>query len=338
VSLCLGQVAEEELPVRGFTIGAPRPSEVGDFVEFIEKNLSKTNVNTLFLMVNYKYQFESHPELAEPSSLSQNDVKKIVATCKNYGITIVPLINLLGHQSWKQDNIKSLLKVYPQFEENPGDKLQDDNFYCRSYCPLHPEVHNVVFELVDELIEVFEAKAIHVGMDEVFVLGEDSCSRCKGKNKAKLFADEVTKIYNHLESKGINMYMWGDRLLDGKSTGLGEWSASYNETYPAIDMIPKNIIICDWQYRQVPPTTGYFIMKGFNVISCSFQKPDIAIKQLENALDFRKFNKETIKNRMLGVSHTYWSTFNSFIKCFEDANCSSESIEGAIKTFRALYE
>ncbi|MFD0991182.1 family 20 glycosylhydrolase [Mariniflexile jejuense] len=338
ISLCLAQIIEEELPVRGFTISAPRPSELGKFTDFVEKYLSKTNVNTLFLMVNYKYQFESHPELAETSSLSQNDVKKIVTTCKNYGITIVPLINLLGHQSWKQDNIKSLLKVYPQFEENPGDKLQDKDFYCRSYCPLHPEVHAIVFDLVDELIKVFEAKAIHVGMDEVFVLGEDSCSRCKGKNKAKLFADEVTKIYNHLESKGVNMYMWGDRLLDGKTTGLGKWSASHNDTHPAIDLISKNIIICDWQYKTAPPTPAYFAMKGFKVISCSFEVPEVAIQQLDNVLSLRKLNKVIIKNRLLGVMHTYWSTFDSFIDCYENSNCNSETIKGAVETFKTMYE
>ena len=64
----------------------------------------------------------------------------------------------------------------------------DDGLYCKSYCPLHPDVHEVVFALVDEIMEVFEAKSFHAGMDEVFYIGEDECPRCNGKDKAELFA------------------------------------------------------------------------------------------------------------------------------------------------------
>jgi len=46
----------------------------------------------------------------------------------------------------------------------------DDELYCKSYCPLHPEVHDVVFDVVGELTDVFEASAFHAGMDEVFYI------------------------------------------------------------------------------------------------------------------------------------------------------------------------
>ena len=39
----------------------------------------------------------------------------------------------------------------------------------------HPEVHDVLNDLFDETIALFESTALHVGMDEVFILGEDSC-------------------------------------------------------------------------------------------------------------------------------------------------------------------
>ena len=338
ITFCISQNMEEEIPVQSFTIASPSPSEVPKFVKFIEEDLSKTAVNVLFLRINYNYKFTSHPELADKNALSTSDVKNIVKACNVNGITIIPLINLLGHQSWKQDNIRPLLRVYPQFEENPGEKLLDKDFYCRSYCPLHPEVHAIVFDLVDELIDVFESKAIHVGLDEVFILGEDGCSRCKGKDKAELFAGEVTKIYNHLNSKGANMYMWGDRLLDGETTGLGIWAASGNGTHPAINLIPKEIIICDWQYETASPTPSYFAIKGFKVLSCSFQVPEIGLQQLQRVKNIRKYNNSIIKNRMLGVMHTYWSSFDSFLRCYKDDDCDTEAIQGAVNTFKVLYE
>jgi hypothetical protein len=31
-----------------------------------------------------------------------------------------------------------------------------DGLYCKSYCPLHPDVHKIVFGLIDEICTVFE--------------------------------------------------------------------------------------------------------------------------------------------------------------------------------------
>jgi uncharacterized lipoprotein YddW (UPF0748 family) len=39
------------------------------------------------------------------------------------------------------------------------------------WCPLHPEVNKVVFALIDEIIDAFEADAVHIGMDEIFLCG-----------------------------------------------------------------------------------------------------------------------------------------------------------------------
>src|SRR5687768_7976138 len=86
------------LPVRGFCIAAPIPSQLDPFFTFIEKELAPRKVNTLILRVDYNYKFESHPELRDSISLSKSDVKKLVSVCKKYKINLIPQINLLGHQ------------------------------------------------------------------------------------------------------------------------------------------------------------------------------------------------------------------------------------------------
>ncbi|VGO20798.1 family 20 glycosylhydrolase [Pontiella sulfatireligans] len=325
------------LPVRGWCIPVPQPAQVDRFVEFIDTELSKTDLNLLIVRINYNYEFKSHPELAERSALSKEQIKKILNACRRNDIELMPLVNLLGHQSWKKDGIHSLLKVYPDFEENPGDKIHDEKFYCRSYCPLHPEVHNVVFSVLDEIAAAFECSAMHVGMDEVFILGEDGCNRCKGKNTAELFAGEANRIYEHLKEKNLNMYMWGDRLLDGKTTGLGEWAASFNGTHPAIDLISKEIIICDWQYGRTPPTASYFAMKGFNVISCSHHVPNVATWQIEEMLRARSAKSGIISQRMQGVMHTQWGPLKWFLDGYEGKPCP-ETTAQAVETFKAMYQ
>jgi len=335
ISLAIDSV--EQLPVRSFAIGSPSPDKLNSFIEFINDDLSKTAVNQLFLRINYNYQFKSHPELADKNALSEPQVKTIVNTAAKYNIEVIPIINLLGHQSWKQDNIRSLLRVYPEFEEPAGKKLLDKDFYTRAYCPNHPEVHGVVFALVDELVEVFGAKGVHVGMDEVFILGEEGCARCKGKNKAELFANEVNLIQAHLAKDNVTMYIWGDRLLNGKTTGLGKWAASINDTDTAIDLISKEVVICDWQYKYAPPTPGYFAVKGFNVISASYQVPSVAQFQLNNMLGMRAHSRDTIKDRLQGIMHTYWGSFNSFYQCYQGKECENEVKANAVKTFNSIY-
>ena len=310
------------LPVRGFAIAAPPHHFADSFVNFIEKELAPRKVNTLILRVDFNYQYTSHPELRDSIALSKDDVKKIVAVCRSNNIRIIPQINLLGHQSWA-GNTTNLLRKYPEFDETPEVKMpatykwpNADSLYCKSYCPLHPKLHGVVFALVDEICDAFEATAFHAGMDEVFYIGSNKCPRCKGKDKAKLFADEVSRIRNHLAASKRELWIWGDRLLDGTATGLGMWEASQNNTHQAIDMIPKDVVICDWHYERADKTAVYFAMKNFNVITCPWRNPSLAITQLHDMISFRNESTLKMKPRFQGIMQTVWSGAPDFIRDF----------------------
>lgn len=310
------------IPVRGFAIAAPPPYFLDSFVNFIERELAPRKVNTLILRVDFNYQYISHPELRDSIALSKEDVKKIVTACLNNNIRVIPQINLLGHQSWAS-HTTNLLRKYPEFDETPEVKMpatykwpNADSLYCKSYCPLHPKVHGVVFALVDEICDAFEATAFHAGMDEVFYIGSNKCPRCKGKDKAKLFADEVSRIRNHLAGSKRELWIWGDRLLDGITTGLGMWEASQNNTHQAIDMIPKEVVICDWHYERADKTAVYFALKGFNVITCPWRNPSLAITQLHDMISFRNESTEKMKPRFQGIMQTVWSGAPDFIRDF----------------------
>jgi hypothetical protein len=314
---------DEVLPVRGLCIAAPNPAQVDGFVQFIEQELAPRLVNTLILRVDFNYQYTNRSELANRSGLSRADVKKLVDVCRTNRIRLMPQVNLLGHQSWSR-SVGSLLRVYPEFDETPWVKTPEkyswpnpDGLYCRSYCPLHPKVHEVVFPVVDEICDAFESDAFHAGMDEVFYIGESKCPRCGGKDKAELFAGEVKKIRDHLQAKNRQLWIWGDRLLDGKTTGLGEWEASINDTHRAIDLIPRDVFICDWHYERADPTAVYFAMKGFNVVTCPWRNPDTAVQQLRGMVEFRKNSAVAMKSRFQGMVQTVWSDAGSFLREFE---------------------
>lgn len=305
--------------VVGFCIAAPRPQGLDDFLAFMENGLAANGINTLILRVDYNYAYESHPELRARGALSKDEVKRIVETARDNNIRLIPQINLLGHQSWA-GSVGMLLDAYPQFDETPWVEMpedyvwpNEDGLYCKSYCPLHPGVHKVIFDVVDELMEAFEADAFHAGMDEVFYIGEDSCPRCGGRNKAELFAGEVKTIHDHLAEKGIELWIWGDRLLDGKVTGLGKWEASENGTQGAVDLIPKDVVICDWHYEGAPPTPAYFALKGFRVLYCSFSRKAVTRAQLEMTDILRNNSNDTMRDRYLGFIQTVWSPAGRFL-------------------------
>ncbi len=340
-SLLAQPVLDDIIPVRGLCIASPKPEQMDRFIKFIDEELAPMKVNTLILRVDYNYQYESHPELRDSIALSKEDIKRMVRISKQHNINLIPQINLLGHQSWHSE-LENLLKVYPEFDETPHIELpeeyewpNEDGLYCKSYCPLHPEVHDVVFELVDEIMEVFEAKAFHAGMDEVFYIGDEKCPRCSGRDKAELFAGEVTKIRNHLALNDQELWIWGDRLIDGKITGIGMWEASMNNTHRAIDMIPKDVFICDWHYERPDPTAVLFALKGLRVATCPWRNGDIAVEQLEMMVDLRKNATLTTRDNYQGMIQTVWTSAENFMDYYYDVkeqpNISSGDQAGCFK-------
>lgn len=331
------------LPVRGLAIPAPSQQKMDLFLKFIEEELAPGHFNFLILRIDWNYDYKSHPELCDPNPLTRKDIKRIVDVCRKHSIQIAPQINLFGHQSWAETTY-SLLREYPEFDETPHIDTKNytgwpnkDGLYCKSYCPLHPEVHKVVFALVDELTDAFETKWFHAGMDEVFYIGHDSCPRCAGHDKAELYAGEVTKIQNHLAEQGKRLMIWGDRLIDGKTTGMGMWEASMNNTHRAIDLIPKDVFICDWHYERADQTAVYFAMKGFDVVTCPWRKPQIALKQVDDMMRFRQNSNPQMSQRYQGIIETVWMGADHFLDMYYNPDTYKKDVSEAI-TIKKLIE
>jgi len=339
----LNSFAEEPYPVRGLCIAAPSVDVVDEFVRFIDEELAPAGLNTLVLRVDYGYQYKSHPELVSENPLQKKDIKKLVAVCKKNNIRLMPQVNLLGHQSWHSKAGK-LLEVYPEFDETPDIEFPEeykwpnaDGLYCKSYCPLHPEVHNVVFDIVDEIIEVFEADAFHAGMDEVFYIGHEQCPRCYGKDKAELFAAEVNKIRGHLKESGKELWIWGDRLIDGKTTGIGLWEASFNNTHRAIDLISKDVVICDWHYETAHPTAALFAAKGLTVVTCPYRKSEVALAQDKMTRDFINNSSKEMKTYFAGMMQTAWGSAKGFMDSYKGTTREGRR-DASADCFKALAE
>ncbi len=147
--------------------------EVAPLKRAIVEQYAPRGVNVLILEVNYKFQYRSHPELADRNGMTASEARELASLCREHGIRLIPQFNCFGHQSGvKGGGTLKLLKQYPELDVTPELPPDNEGIYCRSWNPLHPKTNELVFDLLDELVDAFEADAFHVGMDEVFLFPE----------------------------------------------------------------------------------------------------------------------------------------------------------------------
>ncbi len=266
------------------------------------EGFQKQGINTFFLEVDYHFDFKSHPELIQTKDpITKVGAQKFAKLCEGYGIKIIPQFQSLGHQSWAK-NTWTLLTVYPELDLTPGAFPNNDSIYCREWDVMNPKVNEIIFPMIDEILEAFNAEGVHLGMDEVFLLGHDKSPSTKGMDPGFLFGKVVREFHDYFtKQKGKTMYMWGDRLIDGAKYGYGSWEASVNGTHTAVDSIPTDVVIRDWHYRSQKeyPSIDMFIEKGFKVLPCSW-------KDAEAASALIRYSYAKNVPSMLGHMYTLW--------------------------------
>jgi hypothetical protein len=326
-----------EFPVCGLHISTGHRGDLDLWEKFIREALPKEGVNTFVMEINYGYDFKSWPAVAEQGALTKEEVKRLLGACRDAGVELIPQVNCLGHQSWAGHS-HGLLRAFPEFDERLDIPQDADSkaLYCRSYCPAHPKVHDVLFALLDEVADAFEARQFHIGMDEVFLIAEEKCPRCRGKSAAELFAGEVTALHDHLARRGLTTWMWGDRFINSAEFPTGIWEGSGNNTWGAVDRVPTDIVVCDWHYERAFDTPQFFAAKGFPVLASPWNKPEAALAELEI---MRKLRKKS--DKALGMLQTTWCGFDSFVHAYYGDlpadNKRNEHALGAAECFKTLF-
>ncbi len=291
----------QPFPIRGLHVRLHDDQQVSDLVGQLPA-VADLGVNLLIAEINYDYAFESHPEVREEHAISRVAALALARASREHGIRPIPQLNCLGHQSWEKKTF-GLLRAHPELDETPGLYPDNEGIYCRSWCPRHPDVNALVFDLMDELLELFQADAFHVGMDEVFMLASEHCPRCHGADPGDVFGCAVEDYYGHLVKQGgVEMWMWGDRLLDNGVMGYGEWESATNGTHTAIGRVPRDVVICDWHYesnRGTYPSIPFFLEQGFRVLPAGWREP----RAVEALIRFSEKHRD---ERLLGYLATTW--------------------------------
>ena len=143
--------------------------------------------------------------------------------------------------------------------------------------------------LLDEIIALIQPDAIHIGHDEVVGHNQKQIDKFGPILPAHLYLQDVIKLNDHLNSAGVETWMWGDMLIiPSEFPQMHPGSLNGTPTYVQMrDSLPRNITICDWHYKDYKPklqrhidfpSTDLFANMGFNVLGATWNVPKLTSK------------------------------------------------------------
>ena len=298
-----------ESDFRGIKLLMPGREEIKYFKEFIDCMLYFRH-NTVMLEIGGAMEYKRHPEINEGweeyaafmseysgkskklqestypwrknsihsnngagSYLTQAEVKDLIKYCNDRGVSIIPEVPSTSHCDY-------LLTRHPELAERPEDPYPD------TFCPSNPDSYRLLFDVLDEVIEVFNPEIINIGHDEYYSI--NICDRCRKRlmTNYEILAEDLTKIHGYLAAKGVKTMIWCDKLTnveteDGQNFGgalnriyknwnaQGELLAVLRPTWQARDMIPKDIICMNWFWSYGERYDGE--VKDFPVVFGNFR-------------------------------------------------------------------
>ncbi len=193
-----------------------RHPEINEYWKAYSREFGEYNGKTYHHQISKRVRNSVHTYNAGGDVYSQEELSELVEYCNKRELEIIPEIPSLTHSEY-------ILGVYPELAEC------DDEYLPDTCCPSNEKLHEIVFDLYDEAIEVFKPKTLHIGHDEWWVMC--ICDKCRGKDPARLFADNVNKCYDYLASKGVETMFWADKLVGLKEKTGEPQSGVYKKIY-----------------------------------------------------------------------------------------------------------
>lgn len=276
------------LKFRGWHWRGPKRGEVDLYKRLIDV-LSFLKYNAIIWEVNAFFPYQKHPDIASSQAPTREELEELIAYARARHFEVIPQVQTFGHFEYVLNNPK-----YKHLSENP---VPDPRWGNYNYCPSNEEVYQLVFDMFDEVIDVFKPRYFHIGHDEIVFTPIGVCPRCQGTAPYELLRREIQRLYDYLTSKGLKVMMWCDQLEEDRTGGV--WNGVPYNTYLAGNLLPKDIIICCWHYdvREDFPWPRRHKDKGFPVIACGWY-------HAQNVYDF---SSTAYKEGIMGYCGTTWA-------------------------------
>lgn len=246
-----------------------------DQVKSVIDQANSQHFNTLILAVSWRgsTKLVSTPWAHGDRQWSKQELQDVADYARSKGMSVIPAVELLSHQEVFLGN------SHPEWMYNTS-----------TYDPRQQAVYDMVFSVLDELIDVFHPKAVHIGHDELAgrmwyrkLLPTKQIGLQGGEQMlpADLFLKDVSLIHDHLKKRNVETWMWSDMLAPSQELPIKQsqnfqgFAMGYGK--PLRDKLPHDIVICDEQYASEQadfPALEVLRQEGFRVLGATWRMPE----------------------------------------------------------------
>ncbi|MBE6593422.1 MAG: hypothetical protein E7642_05455 [Ruminococcaceae bacterium] len=265
--------------VRGYRVFIPGRNSFGAFREVID-TMVYYKYNSIILEVGGAMEYKRHPEINEKwiefckevhqspyeagriqhrthpqwlknsihadngdgEFITQDELSELLDYCRERGLEVIPEVPCLSHSDY-------IVMAHPELNERVEDTYPD------TYCPSNPKTYELVFDIIDEVIEVFKPRYVHIGHDEMYTLAQ--CELCRGKDPVELYVGDIIKINDYLKARGIRTIMWCEKMFQthisdewpGGGSAFPKWNVP--ALYECKKKIPRDVLLLHWYWSIV---------------------------------------------------------------------------------------
>ena len=307
-----------DVPMRGFHMGLPTVENIEFVKKFIRYVLLPFSYNHVIIEFNGAMRFDRHPEIsekwleseklfregkgervmhadigAEGTLIEKEQVREILSVFEGYGIEVIPEVQTLAH-------IEYITNAHPEFAELGSylktGKIEDlkdiahTNIIDHCYCPQNERCMALVFDIIDEIVEVVKPKRyVHIGHDEVYHLG--LCPECKKKGAPRVYVEHVSRLHGYLAEKGLKTMLWSDMFhTDMYYTG---------EDFDNVRReLPKDLMLLDftWYFHLDKDIEDFLLPEGYKIMMGNLYSSH-----------YPRFKERIAKEGMVGGEVSTWT-------------------------------
>ena len=285
------------------------------------------------------YDFDPTPH---EGHYTQEEIKEVIDYAKKRCIEIIPEIDfpahcasaIAGYTDLACRNIPGRVFEFCGWKLGKARGYEDGN---RPICIGKDSALNFVFDVIDELSELFPFEYFHVGGDESPTDEWKKCPNCQARMKKENLKNETelqgwftNQVNAHLKSRGKIMVGWNEVLASEVDTDIvGQyWTPKTDKNVNRHIMNGGKVILSNHKYFYYDMRYSYCTPKG--TYNFTYKDAHIPKQYKDNVLgvegenwtEWTRTENELffkIFNRALALSETAWSDesvkdYNSFVK------------------------
>lgn len=291
------------MPYRGYYHDVTRGKipTMESFKELIDL-ASFYKYNQFQFYIEHSFQFEGLEQVwFDKSPITAQDILELDEYAAQCGIDLIPSLTTFGHmyEILRTAKYKALCERWEP-DKKPYNLI--DRMAHHTLNIFDEEAFQLVCKMIDQYMPLFRSQYFNICCDETF----DLCSEknkdrvgCR-EDKFRFYCDFVLRIYNYVKSKGKQVMMWNDILLEGDMSGM-----------------PRDIIYLDWDYSPQPSEENRKRMAQMpNVSVCSGTSSwNVLIPQYEQMFqNCDSLCTMAMKYGIKGYYLTCWGDFGDILK------------------------